>query len=86
MKSTFDKDFMYALLLIGVLGMLLLLFRKPIGEGFIGGPNAPFCDVDNPCPGHLKCINGFCAATDPKPLVDPNPVPLLPPGGPAPYF
>lgn len=77
-----DKDLIYALILLGVLGALLLFFGKPISEGF----TSPRCDVDNPCSGHLKCINGFCAATEPIPLVEKEVVPLLPPGGPAPYF
>jgi hypothetical protein len=83
MKTLLDKDLMYALILLGVLGVLLLFFGKPISEGFT---NQSRCDVDNPCSGHLKCINGFCAETDPVPIVEKAPVPLLPPGGPAPYF
>ncbi len=84
MKLGFDKDIMYALVLIGVLGLLLLFFGKPMSEGFVNVPIR--CGVDEPCSGHLKCINGFCAATDPMPVVEKDPVPLLPPGAPAPYF
>jgi len=54
-------------------------------EGF-SGSQAVRCDVDSPCPGHLKCINGFCAKTEPVGIVERNEVPLLPPGSPAPYF
>jgi hypothetical protein len=84
MKTLLDKDLMYALILLGVLGALLLFFGKPLSEGFQSGPVA--CGVDNPCSGHLKCINGFCAATDPVPPTEKESVPLLPPAGPAPYF
>ncbi len=76
------KDTMCALGLIVFLGLLLLLTRR-ISEGF---ENPMRCDLDTPCSPGLKCINGFCAKTDPKPLIDPNPVPLLGPGEPAPYF
>jgi hypothetical protein len=54
-------------------------------EGFSGG-QAARCDVDSPCPGHLKCINGFCAKTEPVGVVERDEVPLLPSGSPAPYF
>jgi hypothetical protein len=54
-------------------------------EGFASG-QAARCDVDSPCPGHLKCINGFCAKTEPVGVVEKEEVPLLPPGSPAPYF
>ena len=78
------KDIVCALSLILVLGLLLHFLGKPISEGFMD--SAIRCDVDNPCPGPLKCLNGFCAKTDPVPIKDKNPVPLLPPGSPAPYF
>ena len=79
------RDLACALGLLLVLGLLLLFLQTPLGEGFVSsGP--PRCGVNEPCPGHLKCINGFCAKVDPIPLVDSTPVPLLPPGGPAPYF
>jgi len=79
------KDFGYCLLLIFILGLLLVLLGKPISEGF-SSSQAQRCDVDSPCPGHLKCINGFCAKTEPVGVVEKNEVPLLPPGSPAPYF
>ena len=76
------KDLACALGLILLLGVILIFLRKPM-EGFT---DTYRCDLDNPCAPGLKCLNGFCAKTDPKPLVDTDPVPLLPPGGPAPYF
>ena len=78
------KDIACALGLILFLGLLVVLLRRQISEGF--STDILRCDVDNPCSGHLKCINGFCAKTDPKPVVEKNPIPLLPPGSPAPYF
>ncbi len=78
------KDIAQALGLILFLGLLVVLLRRQISEGFTS--DAIRCDVDNPCSGHLKCINGFCAKTDPKPVVEKDPTPLLPPGSPAPYF
>ena len=66
-----------------VLGLLLILLRKPLSEGFTG-PAA--CGVDNPCSGHLKCVNGFCAKTDPVGVKEENPIPMLQPGSPFPYF
>ena len=78
------KDFACAMGLIFVLGLILFFIGIPVSEE--GFTNSGRCDVDNPCAPGLKCVNGFCAKTDPKPIVDPNPVPLLPPGGPAPYF
>ena len=77
------KDICYVLLLILVLGLVLLLLRRQISEGFT---DVIRCDLDSPCPGHLKCLNGFCAKTDPVTKAEMNPVPLLPPGSPAPYF
>ena len=50
------------------------------------GGNAIHCGVNEPCSGHLKCVNGFCASTDPIEVKEANPVPLIPPGSPAPYF
>ena len=79
------KDLGYCLGLILVLGLLLVFLGRPMCEGFDGG-QAARCDVDMPCPGHLKCINGFCAKTEPVGVVERNEVPLLPPGSPAPYF
>ena len=76
-----NRDLGYCLALIFGLGLLLVLFRNQI-DGFESGPR---CDVDNACPGHLKCINGFCAKTDPVGIVE-NEIPILAPGSPAPYF
>ena len=78
------RDMACAFGLLLFLGIIILFLKSPIAEGFAGG--ATRCGVNEPCSGHLKCINGFCAKTDPIPLVDRAPVPLLPPGGPAPYF
>lgn len=74
-----------ALGVILILGLLLLFVGKPLSEGFDSG-NAIRCDVDTPCPGHLKCVNGFCAKTDPVGVKEDNPIPLLSPGSPFPYF
>lgn len=76
------KDILCGLAVVLVLGFLLLLMRNPISEGFEDNR----CDVDHPCPPGLKCLNGFCAKTDPLPVIEKDPVPLLPAGGPAPYF
>lgn len=77
------KDIACGLGIVLVLGLILLLLGRPIAEGF---DNDGRCDVDNPCPGSLKCLNGFCAKTDPLPVKEADPIPLLPPGSPAPYF
>ena len=69
--------------LIFALGLLLIFMGGPLSEGF---ESAIRCDVDTPCNGHLKCINGFCAKTEPVGLVETAEVPLLPSGSPAPYF
>jgi|UniRef100_A0A6C0KLW5 hypothetical protein len=79
------KDMGYALGLIFVLGLLLVILGKPISEGF-SNEEAIRCDVYSPCPGHLKCLNGFCAKTDPVGLKENNPLVLLPDGAPLPYF
>ncbi len=75
-------DIACALGLILVLGLLLMFLGKPMSEGFLDSNR---CDVDTPCPGHLKCVNGFCAKTDPVGVVEKDPVPMLPPGSPFPY-
>jgi hypothetical protein len=75
----------YALGLILALGLIIVLLRRHISEGF-EGQEAIKCGINAPCPGHLKCLNGFCADTEPVPVKEASPVPLLPPGGPAPYF
>ena len=71
--------------LIFVLGLILLIIQKySLTEGFASPAR---CGVDDaPCPPGQKCINGFCAIVDPKPICESDPVPLLPEGGPAPYF
>lgn len=81
-SATRDMACAFGLLLF--LGILILFLKSPMMEGFTSDPLR--CGVNQPCSGHLKCINGFCAKTDPIPLVNCAPVPLLPPGGPAPYF
>jgi len=85
MPSAIDfKELVHVLLIILVLGGLILFLRTPISEGFAS--DAIACGVNNPCSGFLKCVNGFCAKTDPIGVVETAPVPLLIPGGPAPYF
>lgn len=80
------NDIKGALILIFILGLLLVLLGKPISEGFASG-EAIACGVDKaPCPGHLKCVNGFCASTEPKRAYEANPVPLLPDGAALPYY
>jgi len=78
-------DIKNALLLMFGLGLLILLLRTTLHEGFAS--NAIRCGVEEgPCPVGLKCINGFCAKTDPLPKMDKNPVDMLEPGEAAPYF
>ena len=79
------NDLAACLLLILVLGLLLVVLGKPVSEGFSGG-GPQRCDIHSPCPGFLKCINGFCAKTEPVGVVERNEVELLPSGSPAPYF
>lgn len=78
------KDVGYALGLIFFLGFLLVLIAPHVSEGFEGGP--PVCNVDTPCPGQLKCINGFCAKTDRVLIEEKEPVKFLDFGTAAPYF
>ena len=79
------KDMGYLLLLLFVFGLLLVLLQKPLSEGF--GNQATKCGVDmEPCAGHLKCVNGYCAETEPKAAHEANPVQLLPEGVPVPFF
>ena len=78
------KEIGYALALILFLGLLLVILGKPLSEGFTS--DVIRCNLESPCPGHLKCINGFCAKTDPVPIKEKNPVPLLPDGSSLPYF
>ena len=80
------KDIGCALALMFVLGLLLLILRKPIAEGFTDG-GASRCGVDMaPCNSGLKCVNGFCAQTEPRAAYEKNPVPLLPQGYSVPYM
>ena len=79
------KDIGCALALLLGLGILLLLLRTPLSEGFQSG--ASRCGVGmSPCPGSLKCINGFCAKTDPIRAYETHPVPMLPDGESYPYM
>jgi hypothetical protein len=73
------------LLLLGI-GILVFIYGRVSKEGFMNISNPMFCDIDHPCPGHLKCINAQCASTMPREIKEANPVELLPPGAPAPYF
>ena len=77
------NDIGYALALVFFLGLALLFITPYVSEGFEG---PPVCDVDTPCPGQLKCINGFCAKTERVLIEEKEPVELLAPGAPAPYF
>lgn len=82
------KDIGQVLILMLILGLLLVFLRKPLSEGFASGGSAR-CGVDlGPCDAGLKCINGFCAKTEPKAAYDKEPVPLAPQGvlSPLPYF
>lgn len=78
------KDMACAFGLIFFLGLILLFLQGPLTEGFSNSPI--FCDVHNPCPAGLKCINGQCAKTNPIPVREENPIPLLPGGAAPPYF
>lgn len=80
------KDIGCALALMLFLGFLLLILRKPISEGFYNS-DAARCGVDlAPCSGTLKCINGFCADTEPKAAYEKDPVPLMPSGFTLPFY
>jgi len=80
------KDIGCALTLMFVLGLLLLILRKPLSEGFTSD-GAARCGVDMaPCDAGLKCVNGFCAKTEPRAAYDKEPVPLLPQGYSVPYM
>ena len=78
------NDIACALGLIFVLGLILVILNKPLSEGFTS-QGAIACNVNNPCSHPLKCINGFCAKTDPRALYEKEPVPVLPDGQPLPY-
>jgi hypothetical protein len=79
------KELAMILGLIAGLGLLLMIYQRlSLSEGFASPTR---CGVDyGPCPFGQKCINGFCAVTEPCPVREKDPVPLLPEGGPAPYF
>lgn len=77
------QDILSLLALLLFIGVLLYVFQSPLSEGFASPQR---CDSHNPCDGHLKCINGFCAKTSPVRVKESTPVSLLPPGSPAPYF
>jgi hypothetical protein len=80
MKNRVDiYDIACTLGLLAFLGFLLVVFRGPLTEGFTSG-DAVQCHADSPCPGHLKCINGFCAKTDPRALYVNDSLPMLPKG------
>jgi hypothetical protein len=80
------NDVKGALILIFVLGLVLIFLGRPFSEGFESGGGIQ-CGVDKaPCPGFLKCVNGFCAATEPKREYEKNAIPLLPDGASLPYF
>ena len=79
------KELAWVLGVVLVLGLILLWIQKPMSEGFAN--ELQRCGVDQPpCDVGQKCVNGFCAATEPAPAKEKAPVPLLPDGGPAPYF
>lgn len=81
-----DSDLIQALVLILVLGLAVLAFRRFSDEGFTSGGATP-CGVDMaPCSGGLKCVNGFCARTEPARLYERAPVDILPDGQGAPLF
>jgi hypothetical protein len=80
------KDIGQVLLLMFALGLLLVILRKPIAEGFSSG-RASRCGMDfDPCEAGLKCVNGFCAQTEPKAAYEKELVPLLSEGAPVPYI
>lgn len=79
-------DIKYALVLMFCLGLLIVVLRGTIQEGFVSSDSIRCGVEDGPCPVELKCINGFCAKTDPLPKKDKEPVQLLEPGMAAPYF
>jgi hypothetical protein len=80
------KDIGCALALMLFLGVLLLILRKPLAEGFYNS-GAARCGVDMaPCSGSLKCVNGFCADTQPKAAYEKKPVPLVPKGFTLPFY
>ena len=80
------SDFTVAMILLGVLGVLLIVFQQPVMERFTNPSNPTRCGVDQPpCEHPLKCINGFCRKSTPVPREDSDPVPLLRSPDDAPY-
>ena len=81
-------DIYYVLGLVFLLGAMLMILRPVLEkEGFDN--SAIRCGVDEaPCPGLLKCVNGFCAETEPKRAYENSPVQMLPDymGAPLPMF
>jgi hypothetical protein len=79
------KDIGCALGVVFFLGLILTVIQYPMtSEGFQNS-DVIRCDLYTPCPGHLKCINGFCARTEAVPIREKDPVILLPDGQPYPY-
>jgi hypothetical protein len=82
-----DRDLVQGLVLVLVLGLIVLAIRRGYDEGFISSPNAIQCGVGMaPCGSGQKCVNGFCAITEPERAYDKVQIPLLPDGQGAPYF
>ena len=79
------KELGTVLLIIAGLGLALMIYQRwTLSEGFAAPTR---CGVDyGPCPFGQKCMNGFCGITEPTPIREKDPVPLLPDAGPAPYF
>ncbi len=78
---------MQGLVLVLVLGLIVLAIRRGYDEGFISSPDAIQCGVGMaPCGSGQKCVNGFCAITEPERAYDKVQIPLLPDGQGAPYF
>lgn len=82
------NDIACVLGLILFLGLILIFIGKPIAEGFAANSDTIPCGVDKgPCPGSLKCINGFCAKTAPADAwMNAPSIPMLPDGLAYPYF
>lgn len=86
-KGVCMKDLCLALGLIFLLGIVLVFLRSPVAEGFYsGGSDLQACGVDAPCGGDLKCVNGFCAKTEKVVVEEKEPVDILAPGAPVPYY
>lgn len=75
-----DRDLIQALVLILVLGLAVLALRRASDEGFMSGGATPCGANLAPCSGNLKCVNGFCARTEPMRAYERAPVPILPDG------